>query len=144
MEIVEAGPSICPAAPDHRRTVNDLRWALTDLRGQLKLRSPLARVRSDRQRVDELSRRSAAALGHAFSLRRSRLDGAARRLEALNPNAVLGRGYAIVSGAGGQVVRSVTQVQAGDGLTVQVSDGHFGARVEDEKGSSPASGERHG
>lgn len=131
-----------------RRTIegqlNDLRWALTDLRGQLKLRSPLARVRSDRQRVDELSRRSAAALWHAFSLRRSRLDGAARRLEALNPNAVLGRGYAIVSGAGGQVVRSVTQVQVGDGLTVQVSDGRFGAHVEDEKGSSPASSERHG
>lgn len=124
--------------------LNELRWALTDLQGQLKLRSPLGRVRSDRQRVDELSRRSAAALGHAFSLGRSRLDGAARRLEALNPNAVLDRGYAIVSGAGGQVVRSVTQVQAGDELSVQVSDGRFGARVADEKGANSGSGERHG
>lgn len=124
--------------------LGNMRWALTDLRGQLKMRSPLARIRSDRQRLDDLSRRSAAALGHAFSLRRTRLEGASQRLEALNPSAVLGRGYAIVSADGGQVVRSVDQVRPGDGLTVQVSDGRFGARVQAAAGSTAEDGEEHG
>ena len=105
-------------------------WALADLQGQLRLRSPLARVRSDRQRLDDLSRRSAASLNHAFSLHAARLEGASQRLEALNPIAVLGRGYAIVSRIEGQVVRSVAQVKPGDDLTVQVSDGRFGARAQ--------------
>jgi exodeoxyribonuclease VII large subunit len=51
-------------------------------------------------------------------------------LEALNPQAVLGRGYAIVRGAGGAVIRSAQQVKIGDRLDIQVADGQFPAEAK--------------
>ena len=53
-------------------------------------------------------------------------------MTALDPRGVLRRGYAIVQhDATGATVRSASQVSAGDTLTVQVSDGAFGAEVMD-------------
>jgi exodeoxyribonuclease VII large subunit len=62
---------------------------------------------------------------------RHRLD-ALRDLEgllaALDPEAPLGRGYALVRGKAG-FVRSRQDVQAGDTVQILVSDGEFGAEV---------------
>lgn len=52
------------------------------------------------------------------------------RLFALSPLAVLERGYALVLGADGQLVRSVTQVAAGQQITTRLSDGTLVSRVE--------------
>jgi exodeoxyribonuclease VII large subunit len=107
-------------------------WELDVQRNRLRLYSPVPQIRSDRQRLDDLTRRAGAALGHQIRLQRARLVGLDRRLAALNPLAVLERGYSIVSRLDGQVVRLVHQVQPGEDLTVRVSDGHFGVRVKEE------------
>jgi exodeoxyribonuclease VII large subunit len=92
--------------------------------------SPQARIATHRQQVDDLTRRSEQSLGHRLALHQSRLDGLAARLEALSPLSTLARGYAIVRRAdSGDIVRSVDQVGAGDGVQVQVQDGEFGAEV---------------
>ncbi len=44
------------------------RWALADAHNRLLLHSPLARLRSDRQRMDELLHRLATAAGHSLAL----------------------------------------------------------------------------
>jgi len=111
-------------------TRSTLGWQLNDLRARLRLQSPAARVRSDRQHLDDLTYRAGIALRHRLVLQRARLGGAGQRLSALNPLAVLGRGYAAVTGADGVLVRSVHQVAPGEQLQVQVSDGTFAARVE--------------
>lgn len=51
-------------------------------------------------------------------------------LKALNPSAVLDRGYAIVSTQDGRTVRTVNTVSSGTEITVRVADGRFSARVE--------------
>ena len=115
--------------------VSGKRWELNRMENQLVMRSPQNRVRSDRQRLDELMRRSAIALDHRFKLQRSHLEGRRDRLESLNPIAVLRRGFAVVSHTDGRLVRSVQQVQFGDSLDVQVSDGSFGVEVrQDHRG----------
>ena len=53
------------------------------------------------------------------------LAGLEQRLGALNPLAVLSRGFAVISQADGTTVRRVGQVHSGETLTVQVSDGKF-------------------
>lgn len=106
------------------------RWTLNALQNRLRLTSPLARVRSGRQRLDDLSRRLDVASSHRSKLQRARLSGLEQRLAALNPLAILERGYAMVTRRDGELVRRVGQVQAGDPLTVRVSDGEFGARVQ--------------
>ncbi len=105
------------------------RWNLNELQNRLQGQTPLTRIQNDRQRLDELVHRAELALGHQMKLQGSQLSGLQRRLEALNPLAILKRGYAVVSQPDGSVVRSVTQVQASDELNVRVSDGEFKTRV---------------
>jgi exodeoxyribonuclease VII large subunit len=105
-------------------------WLLNRLENNLILRSPLGRVRSDRQRLDEWTRRSTAALTYWLQLQRARQSGLEQRLGSLNPNAVLRRGYAVVTRIDGRVVRSTQQVTVGDALTVRLQDGQFGVRVQ--------------
>ena len=86
--------------------------------------SPQARLANLRQRTDDLISQATWAVSHLLQLRRERLTGASARLDALNPLAVLQRGYAVVR-CDGRLVRSVSQVSRDDRLAVRVSDGEF-------------------
>lgn len=57
------------------------------------------------------------------------LDRLAAALSALSPLSVLERGYAIVRAEEGRVVSSCGQVEAGDALTIQLSDGSIRTKV---------------
>jgi len=94
----------------------------------LRFYSPLRRVQTERQRVDEISRRGNAAQAHRLELAAARLKGLENRLAALSPLAVLQRGYAVVT-KNSRVVASRSQVQDGDALRVRLRDGEFDARV---------------
>ncbi len=102
---------------------------LITLQDRLKRASPQARIRSHRQRTDELARQLEVRVVHRLRLVRSALQGIDQRLNALNPHAVLGRGFSIVALPDGEVVRRVDQVSRGDSLQVRVSDGTFAAEV---------------
>ena len=104
---------------------------LAEQRAALVLVSPRARIANARQRSDELARRLMAAVHHTLALRRAGLRGVIQTLSAVGPETVLARGYAVVRRlADGDLVRSITQVRAGETLGVRVSDGSFAARVE--------------
>jgi len=52
------------------------------------------------------------------------------RLVSLSPLAVLDRGYALVLGDDGRLIRSAAQLNEGDRVTTRVADGEFASRVE--------------
>jgi len=82
------------------------------------------------QRVDELTQALARGLAASLALVRERFLGLEQRLSTLSPQAVLGRGYALVQRTDDATpVTSVTQVQPDDAVKVTVHDGSFGARV---------------
>jgi exodeoxyribonuclease VII large subunit len=112
--------------------LDDRRWQLKDLAQTIRQLSPQARIQSDRQRLDELSHRAATTVRHALQIQRSRLEAAVQRLNDLNPQTVLARGYALVTDAEERIVRSVEQVAPGDNLHVRVSDGEFGVEVQND------------
>lgn len=108
--------------------LTERRDALRSAGTQLGFFSPLRRIESDRQRVDEMARRAQAAAGHYVRLETSALDGLQKRLEALNPVQILKRGYAVVRRRkDGVVVHRVSQARGG--LSVRVSDGEFDVEV---------------
>ncbi|UCH58958.1 MAG: exodeoxyribonuclease VII large subunit [Anaerolineales bacterium] len=109
--------------------VQDLKWNLAELTNRLKLRSPEMRWLSDRQRLDDLARRASIAWINRLKVENLRLEGASQRLDSLNPEAILERGYAIVTHQDGQLVRSIKDVSPGDDLEVRVSDGQFNAQA---------------
>ncbi len=104
------------------------REELTWNESRLRMVSPVRRLQVERQRLDELARRGTAAQVHRLQLASKTMKGLENQLLALSPMAVLGRGYAVVT-KDKKVVSSKAQVQEGDALHVQVSDGEFDARV---------------
>ena len=109
---------------------------LNTLAAGLRFASPLRRIQTDRQRLDDYARRGLSALEHRLALDRSQLRGFERRLESLNPLAVLDRGYAVVTRhADGKLVSKVEQAQPTDEIQIRVSDGAFEAVVSKDKES---------
>jgi exodeoxyribonuclease VII large subunit len=108
---------------------SELRWALKELQNRLDRNSPIAQIQTDIQRVDELEHRMGASIQHKLQLTRTHLMGIIQQMAALSPNAVLERGYAIVTNQAGQAISRVGQVSAGEALSVHVSNGDFGVHV---------------
>lgn len=114
-------------------SISEFHWKVDGLQRRLGLHSPLARIRSGRQRLDDYARRADLSLAHRLQLQRTNLQALEQRLAALNPHAVLGRGYAIVLRSDGEIVQSAGQVQAGEHLNVRVRDGQFGVIVKENQ-----------
>lgn len=113
-----------------QKRLQAMRWSLAERTAQLRGLSPRAELSNSRQRVDDLALRSQHAVRHKLALQHEQLAGLARRLETLNPMAVLNRGYAIVTKPGsGEAIRSVDDVTLWDVLDVQVSDGKLEVTV---------------
>ena len=102
---------------------------------RLKLASPRAHVASKQQRLDEFIYRAGTAIQHRMALSRAAITGLQSSLHAVGPSTILARGYAVVTLVeNGQVVRSITQVSPGDPLQIQVQDGTFVAKTQDQSG----------
>ena len=113
-----------------QRRLAERRQSLANLAQDLQRNSPLGRIQSLRQRVDELFQVSSVRLGHLLALRRERFNGLVGRLVTLSPFATLERGYAIVRHKDTRrVVTSVKQVVSGELVVVCVQDGEFDATV---------------
>ena len=105
-----------------RTDLNRQAWALERL-------SPQNQVNTFRQQIDSLTHRAGRALQHRLDLQRQQIAGLASRLETLNPQATLSRGYAIVQ-KDNTVVSQTQQVDQNDRIVVKVSDGEFEAIVQ--------------
>jgi exodeoxyribonuclease VII large subunit len=95
---------------------------------RLRLVSPARRLQTERQRLDEMSRRWNAAQSHGLQFKVQKFKGLENRLLALSPLAVLKRGYAVITKSN-QVVTSTSQIMVDDALHVRIQDGEFNARV---------------
>jgi len=71
--------------------------------------------------------RIAAAL---IAARAAKLDRASARLEALSPLAVLNRGYALVYGADGKLLRDVAEVRPGETIRARLAKDSLTAEVK--------------
>jgi exodeoxyribonuclease VII large subunit len=99
----------------------------------LRYNSPVMTIRNQRQRIDDLSVRMAQQQKSTIILRRERLQAKRAALEAASPQAILSRGYAIVSRSDdGRRIVSELDATPGTGITVQLRDGEIKARVEDK------------
>ena len=109
--------------------VGEHRWMLNRLHQRLVLRSPRNRIQSDRQTLDELVHRARVALRHVQRMDRSELDALTRRLGVLDPQAVMRRGFAVVSRADGETVADLSNVNVDEDVSVRLIDGSFQAHV---------------
>jgi exodeoxyribonuclease VII large subunit len=111
------------------RRLAELRLRLRTLAAGPALRSPLDRLRAASQRADELLARAQRGAIAALTAARQRSARVAASLAALNPEAVLQRGYALAFDAAGRVVASVADAPEGARLRLRLRDGELDCRV---------------
>jgi exodeoxyribonuclease VII large subunit len=80
------------------------------------------RLDRERLRLNDLSERLRRALKTRLDRDQRQCEALGDRLAAIDPRAVLRRGYALVRDASGAIVRSAQTVTSGDRLAVQIGD----------------------
>jgi exodeoxyribonuclease VII large subunit len=126
--------AIVALLPDRRSLAQDLNHLRTLMR-----RSMLHRLQSERMQLDH--RRQRLQVLHPLQLlaeQRRQLQQRLELLSALSPQRLLQRGFALVRGDHGRLLRSVLQVQPGDLLHLELADGRI-----DTVAARVHSGERH-
>jgi exodeoxyribonuclease VII large subunit len=135
------------------RTLNDRRQQLTNETRALDSLRPDNALKSERERVGLLLDRAARVVQRRLEVDRtaltrqsemlpglvtrrlafdrSELGRQAAALSALSPYATLERGYSIVRGPDGNVLRDSKRVTMGDAISIRLQHGELGARVED-------------
>ncbi len=103
----------------------DQRWKLESYINQINRLSPQNEIQNGRQRLDEISGRLAREMAALFKNSREQIRSYQARLASLNPEAILKRGYAVVTASDGASIYQVGQTQNGQELQVRVSDGKF-------------------
>ncbi len=91
---------------------------------------PQRRVSERQNRLDALTARLRNGAALALRARLELVTRQAARLQALSPLAVLERGYAVVAGADGTILRDAEQVRPGDALRVRLGRGRLDATVD--------------
>lgn len=115
--------AICEPIHASRRSVDRLTAAILrhDPRQSLAhARGSLAASRARLERAQERALHQYRSAAHALGA----------QLHALSPLGVLDRGFALVTGPNGKLVRSTAQLAPGDIVTTRLSDGTFTSRVE--------------
>jgi exodeoxyribonuclease VII large subunit len=114
--------------------IDALRRQTEERAGLLQRLSPAAQFGRYRQRLDDWSLRAGAAVRSRIQLLRAQLDGKAAALAAVDPRALLKRGYAIVTLNDSTRITSAAQnPPPGTAITLHFHDGDLTARIEDRE-----------
>ncbi len=80
---------------------------------------------------------------HRLRLERQNLDALARQLEALSYRNVLKRGFSVTRTSEGKLLRSASEVQTGQMIHTELSDGAFYSEVTEEKSQTAPNSKRN-
>jgi exodeoxyribonuclease VII large subunit len=94
-----------------------------DLLAQRLATAPLKALAGGRARGDAAEQRVRHALALARARQSGRIEALAARLQALDPERVLGRGYALLIGADGAPVTTVSRLVVGARVSARLADG---------------------
>ena len=111
------------------RQIEKRRYHVEQYRLRLQLHHPKHQLNEQRQRLVDLEDQMQALLDQKLQMERHRLALLAGRLSALSPLEKISRGFGYISDSHGKKVASVRQVQPGEELLVQLSDGRIKTRI---------------
>ena len=115
------------------RRIKNARQHLSVLSGSQALQSPEGYLQQRRKSLEMLHNRLVSAENMQLSRKKQCYIAMTAKLDAMSPLKVLTRGYAMAQKENNEIVRSVTQITAGDRVQVSLADGAFTATVTDKK-----------
>lgn len=113
------------------RCFNEKKNGLASIARQIELCSPSARLENEKKTLSHKRELLNRAVSELLRKRGDKLKGAVGRLEAINPLAVLSRGYSVSKRADGSIVSSVGALDVGDDISLIYSDGEARATVSE-------------
>jgi exodeoxyribonuclease VII large subunit len=87
-------------------------------------------AQSGRDRLIRLDRSQMRSLAMLLARSRAKLDGQAKLLQTLGYHNVLSRGFALVRGDDGTMLRRAADVKPGSALDIEFADGHVEAHAD--------------
>ena len=111
--------------------INYKRQYLQSLSERRSLKSPMYYVDSKQELLLSCEKQINTAFESVFKEKAGRLSVVSSKLTALNPMAVLSRGYAAVFDNDGKVINSVTNLKKEDEIAFEVADGKAKAKITD-------------
>ena len=109
--------------------INYKRQYLLSLSERRSLKSPMYYVDSKQELLLSYEKQINSAFEHVFKDKASRLSGVSSRLSALNPMAVLSRGYAALFDQDGKVINSTKSLEKDKEITFSLCDGSAKAKI---------------
>ena len=97
------------------------------------LQSPVGYLEQRRKSLELLKSKLISNQNQQINTAKARFIAMTAKLDAMSPLKVLTRGYAMAQKEDGTVLRSVSQVNTGDSITISVSDGCLSAAVTEIK-----------
>ena len=97
------------------------------------LQSPVSYLEQRRKNLELLKNKLISIQNQQINSAKARYIAMTSKLDAMSPLKVLTRGYAMAQREDGTVLRSVSQVETGDPITISVSDGRLCASVTEIK-----------
>ena len=114
--------SVCEFTQGNKNKLQSLRNRLRGLGLDRNLQQEMQQLRWQRERLIQVS------LGRSHSAEKH-LELLREKLASLDPKAVLQRGYAVVRGENGAIVRSAAELAVGDDLLIQLAQGEVKVKV---------------
>ncbi len=111
------------------RTAASRRVRLERMSSRLSPDALRTRVKTATARVADIDQRRQRALENRIAARRHVLDGHSKMLQSLSYRGVLARGFAVVRGVDGQMLRRAQEFTPGRPLDIEVADGRAAARA---------------
>ena len=112
--------------------MREKRMLLKQKRLLLERFHPRYQLQQKRLRADELAEKLSLRMKEKIRMKRQRVELAAERLAGLSPVARLEGGYSVAS-KDGCVIKEIAQVNSGDTISIDVTDGTIFAQVQDAK-----------
>jgi len=116
-----------------KNIIQDLKIRLGHVATSSVFKNPMILIEEEFQRLDEVTIQLDRNIRDLIKGYSQRLESQEHRLRALSPEAVLERGYSIVTDGVGEVIESVDDVGVGDLLEVKMKDGDIDVEVKDVK-----------
>ncbi len=108
---------------------------------RLQRRELMGRIAGMQRRLQNLDQSLRVSANGMIAVRQARLSRASARLEALSPLAVLSRGYALVYGADGRLLRSAAETAEGQMIRARLGRGTVDAEVRSTNLNEPTATE---
>lgn len=116
-----------------QRQLKAARRQLHMLSASPALQSPDVYIQQRAKALQMLANRLRSAGLQTISRHRQRFLTSTAKLDAMSPLKVLTRGYSMTQSDDGEVIRSVSQLDVGQKVSIRLSDGSFDANVTDVK-----------